>query len=66
MPTLIGSVAAIAQSGRMTQLPIPVATVPAIQAALCRKRLRLVEAQVAPFRSLVMVRYSFLPTDPRV
>ena len=52
MPTLIGSAAAFAQSGRMTQLPIPVATAPAIQAALCRNRLRLVEAQAAPFRSL--------------
>src|SRR5262249_37555535 len=42
IPTLIGAAAEFAQSGPMTELLTPVAIAPLIQAALCRKRRRLI------------------------
>src|SRR5215813_6791148 len=41
MPTLIGPSAALAQSGRITQLPTPVAIAPIAKAKLPRKRRRV-------------------------
>src|SRR6476620_7183493 len=46
IPTLIGAAAEFAQSGPMTQLLTPVAIAPLIQAALCRKRRRLIKGEV--------------------
>ena len=40
MPTLIGS-AALAQGAGSSQLPTPLATIPDVQATLCKTRRRL-------------------------